>query len=51
MTDDTNKLINNQEKLAGTMKTLAPMIKNAQNMLKGFDLDKLTGFLGNNKKE
>ena len=50
MNNDTNKLINNQEKLAGTMKTLAPMIKNAQNMLKGFNLDKLTGLMGNEGK-
>ena len=50
MNKDTKQLINNQDKLAGTMKTLAPMIKNAQNMLKGFDLDKLTGLLGNNEK-
>ena len=50
MNKDTKQLINNQDKLAGTMKTLAPMIKNAQNMLKGFNLDKLTGLLGNNEK-
>ena len=47
MTKDTNKLMKQQQTLASAINNMAPLLDNAQNMLKGFDLSKMGGILKN----
>lgn len=47
MTKDTNKLMKQQQTLASAINNMAPLLNNAQNMLKGFDLSKMGGILNN----
>ena len=47
MTKDTNKLMKQQNQLAGAINNMAPLLDNAQKMLKGFDLNKMGGLLKN----
>ena len=41
LTKDTEKLMNNQQKLFDTMQTMAPALENAKKMLKDFDISSL----------
>jgi len=43
LTDDTQKLMKQQLQLAEAMKNMTPLVKNAQDMLKGLDLGQLGG--------
>jgi hypothetical protein len=47
MTKDTNILMKQQNQLAGAINNMAPLLDNAQKMLKGFDLNKMGGLLKN----
>jgi hypothetical protein len=52
LTKDTQKLMKTQQELFKTMETMAPMVSQAQDMLKGFnmgDLGNLSNMLGNKK--
>ena len=52
LTKDTQKLMKTQQELFKTMETMAPMVSQAQDMLKGFnmgDLGNLSKMLGNKK--
>jgi hypothetical protein len=46
LTQDTKKLMAQQQALFKSMESMAPMLETAQNMLKGFDLDSLKGIAG-----
>ena len=43
LTQDTQKLMSQQQKLFDTMQTMAPALENAKTMLKGFDIKDLGG--------
>jgi len=43
LTKDTEGLMNRQKQLAESMKTLEPMLNNAKDMLKGFDMKNIEG--------
>ena len=43
MTAETSKLIDKQQSLNESMQAMGPLLKNAQGLLEGFDLDGLTG--------
>lgn len=45
MTADTNKLLNQQNKLTESLNTMAPILKNAESLLGKFDMEKMTGML------
>jgi len=46
LTNDTQKLMKQQQNLFNTMNQMVPVLEGAQNMLKGFDMDSLTKSLG-----
>ena len=41
LTGDTQKLMQQQQNLFNTMNQMVPVLEGAQNMLKGFDMDKI----------
>ena len=43
MTAETSKLIEKQQSLNESMQAMGPLLKNAQGLLEGFDIDGLTG--------
>ena len=43
MTKETSKLIDKQQSLNESMQAMGPLLKNAQGLLEGFDLDGLAG--------
>jgi hypothetical protein len=43
LTDDTQKLVGQQQQLAEAMKTMTPLLETAKNMLDGFDMKNLNG--------
>ena len=45
MTADTNKLLEQQNKLTESLNTMAPILKSAESMLGQFDMEKMTGML------
>jgi hypothetical protein len=45
MTQDTEKLMNQQENLAKAMESIGPLLQNAEKMMSGLNLDKFTGML------
>lgn len=45
LTQDTQKLMSQQQKLFDTMQTMAPALENAKEMLKGFDMKGLNSML------
>lgn len=45
MTQDTEKLMNQQENLAKAMESIGPLVQNAEKMMKGLNLDKFSGML------
>jgi hypothetical protein len=45
LTNDTQKLMQQQQNLFNTMNQMVPVLEGAQNMLKGFDMKSLTGSL------
>jgi len=47
LTNDTQKLMSQQQNLFNTMQQMAPMIEGAKNMLGGFDIKSLTNSLNN----
>lgn len=47
LTKDTQKLMKQQQTLYDTMQNMVPVLQGAQNMLKGFDINSLTGSLKN----
>ena len=47
LTNDTKKLMSQQQNLFSTMQQMAPMIEGAKNMLGGFDIKSLTNSLNN----
>jgi hypothetical protein len=46
LTNDTQKLMAQQQNLFNTMNQMVPVLEGAQNMLKGFDMESLTKSLG-----
>lgn len=46
LTKDTQKLMAQQQKLFDTMQNMSPMLEQAKDMLKGFDLKSLSGLAG-----
>jgi hypothetical protein len=46
LTNDTQKLMKQQQNLFNTMNQMVPVLEGAQNMLKGFDMESLTKSLG-----
>jgi uncharacterized membrane protein YciS (DUF1049 family) len=46
LSDDTQNLMKQQMQLADAMKSMTPMMEQAQNLLKGFDLKSLTSLAG-----
>ena len=53
LSDDTKKLMNQQQELFKTIETMAPMVNQAKSMLEGFDLGSLnniTNIIQPNKK-
>jgi hypothetical protein len=46
LTGDTQKLMQQQQKLFDSMQNMAPMIENAKGMLQGFNTDDLKGLAG-----
>ena len=46
LTNDTQKLMLQQQNLFNTMNQMVPVLEGAQNMLKGFDMESLTKSLG-----
>ena len=49
LTDDTQKLMKQQMQLADAMKSMTPLMEQAQGLLKGFDLKSLSGLAGLSK--
>lgn len=47
ITDDTKKLINQQNELFKTMENLGPIVQNAQNLLKNFGIDDIGSLMNN----
>jgi hypothetical protein len=47
LTNDTQKLMAQQQNLFNTMNQMVPVLKGAQDMLKGFNMSELTKSLGN----
>jgi len=47
LTNDTQKLMAQQQNLFNTMNQMVPVLKGAQDMLKGFNMNELTKSLGN----
>lgn len=45
MTQDTEKLMNQQENLAKAMESIGPLVQNAEKMMQGLNLDRFTGML------
>ena len=45
MTQDTEKLMSQQENLAKAMESIGPLLQNAEKMMSGLNLDKFTGML------
>ena len=45
MTQDTEKLMSQQENLAKAMESIGPLVQNAEKMMKGLNLDKFSGML------
>lgn len=45
MTKDTNKLLEQQNKLTESLNGMAPLLQNAQQMLQGFDMDKMNSMM------
>ena len=45
MTQDTQKLMSQQENLAKAMESIGPLLQNAEKMMEGLNLDKFTGML------
>lgn len=45
MTQDTEKLMGQQENLAKAMESIGPLLQNAEKMMSGLNLDKFTGML------
>ena len=48
LTKETQHLLNQQKNLAKTMESMAPIVKNAKDMLAGFNLDSLKTFTDSN---
>jgi uncharacterized protein YktA (UPF0223 family) len=46
LTEDSQKLMNQQMKLAEAMNNMGPLVQSAKDMLKGFDLSNLSGLAG-----
>jgi hypothetical protein len=45
MTKDTNKLLEQQNKLTDSLNSMAPLLESAQGILKGFDMDKINSMM------
>ena len=45
MTDDTSKLLEQQNKLTESLNSMAPILKNAETMLNKFDLEQMSGMM------
>lgn len=45
MTQDTEKLMSQQENLAKAMESIGPLVQNAEKMMQGLNLDRFTGML------
>jgi len=51
MTNDTTKLMQQQKGLTESLNNMAPILQNAQNILKDFGMDKLNNLVGGKKKQ
>ena len=45
MTQDTEKLMSQQQNLAKAMESIGPLVQNAEKMMQGLNLDKFSGML------